>query len=149
MWMSNHKTHDCKNHLLNISVSLIPDTINIKYCSNGFLYRCRVKTWDANTAVNISCFTVVNSKSRHRDNGTEHHFHQTKQTVQNWPYQCQLKHHYQMACGNLTLVLNMPCLCKQCRSDQLASSEANWSGSALFVIQYVNLYQLTEVGVAS
>ena len=43
--------------------------------------------------------------------------------------------------------------------DQLASEEANWSGSALFVIQYVNLYQqpgltnLTdwklEVGVAS
>ena len=25
--------------------------------------------------------------------------------------------------------------------DQLASSEANWSGSALFVIQYVKLYQ--------
>ena len=25
--------------------------------------------------------------------------------------------------------------------DQLASSEANWSGSALFEIQYVNLYQ--------
>ena len=25
--------------------------------------------------------------------------------------------------------------------DQLASKEANWSGSALFVIQYVNLYQ--------
>ena len=25
--------------------------------------------------------------------------------------------------------------------DQLASEEANWSGSALFVIQYVNLYQ--------
>ena len=24
--------------------------------------------------------------------------------------------------------------------DQLASEEANWSGSALFVIQYVNLY---------
>ena len=55
---------------------------------------------------------------------------------------------------------------KQCRSafansvdpDQLASSEANWSGYALFAIQYVNLYQqpgssnwLTEldVGVAS
>ena len=31
---------------------------------------------------------------------------------------------------------DMPCLCKQCRS----RSEANWSGSALFVIQYVNLY---------
>ena len=25
--------------------------------------------------------------------------------------------------------------------DQLASSEANWSGSALFAIKYVNLYQ--------
>ena len=25
--------------------------------------------------------------------------------------------------------------------DQLASEEANWSGSALFVIQKVNLYQ--------
>ena len=25
--------------------------------------------------------------------------------------------------------------------DQLASSEANWSGSALFAIQYMNLYQ--------
>ena len=25
--------------------------------------------------------------------------------------------------------------------DQLASEEANWSGSALFVIQYVNLHQ--------
>ena len=43
--------------------------------------------------------------------------------------------------------------------DQLASSEANWSRSALFVIQYVNLYQLSglsnltgwklELGVAS
>ena len=25
--------------------------------------------------------------------------------------------------------------------DQLASEEANWSGSALFTIKYVNLYQ--------
>ena len=25
--------------------------------------------------------------------------------------------------------------------EQLTSSEANWSGSALFAIQYVNLYQ--------
>ena len=25
--------------------------------------------------------------------------------------------------------------------DQLASEEANWSGAALFVIQYMNLYQ--------
>ena len=44
-------------------------------------------------------------------------------------------------------------------ADQLASSEANWSGSALFVIKYMNFYQLSgssdliswqlEVGVAS
>ena len=43
--------------------------------------------------------------------------------------------------------------------DQLASEEANWSGSALFDIKYVNLYQQSgsrnligwklEVGVAS
>ena len=43
--------------------------------------------------------------------------------------------------------------------DQLASSEANWSGSALFVFQYVSLYQQSglsnligwqlEVGMAS
>ena len=25
--------------------------------------------------------------------------------------------------------------------DQLASEEANWSGSALFAIQYMNLYE--------
>ena len=30
----------------------------------------------------------------------------------------------------------MPCLSKQCRSE-----EANWSGSALFEIKYVNFYQ--------
>ena len=51
------------------------------------------------------------------------------------------------------------CLCKQCRLDQLASEEASWSGSAMFDIKCVNLYQqpgsnnLTgwklEVGVAS
>ena len=43
--------------------------------------------------------------------------------------------------------------------DQLASEEANWSGSALFAIRYVNLYQQSgssnligrklEVGMAS
>ena len=43
--------------------------------------------------------------------------------------------------------------------DQLASEEANWSGSALFAIKYVNLYQQSgisnligwklEVGVVS
>ena len=27
--------------------------------------------------------------------------------------------------------------------DQLASEEVNWSGSALFVVQYVNLYPQT------
>ena len=34
------------------------------------------------------------------------------------------------------LNLDMPCLCKHYRS-----SEANWPGSALFIIQYVNYYQ--------
>ena len=34
---------------------------------------------------------------------------------------------------------NMSCLCKQCRSRSV--EEANWSGSTLFAIQYVNLYQ--------
>ena len=28
--------------------------------------------------------------------------------------------------------------------DQLASEEANWTGSALFSIKYVNLYQQSE-----
>ena len=47
----------------------------------------------------------------------------------------------------------------QTDSDQLTSEEANWSGSALFAIKYVNLYQQSgssnligwklEIGVAS
>ena len=59
------------------------------------------------------------------------------------------------------LLLNMTCpvLANSVDPDQLASSEANWSGSALFVIKYVNFYQKPEssnligwkleVGVAS
>ena len=59
------------------------------------------------------------------------------------------------------LFLNMTCpvLANSVDPDQLASEEANWSGSALFVIKYVNLYQKPEssnligwkleVGVAS
>ena len=35
---------------------------------------------------------------------------------------------------------NMPRL-NSVDQDQLASEEANWSGSALFVIKYVNFYQ--------
>ena len=34
-----------------------------------------------------------------------------------------------------------PAFANRVDPDQLASEEANWSGSALFVIQYVNLYQ--------
>ena len=62
----------------------------------------------------------------------------------------------------LTLVLlnaDMPCIFKRWGPGHLASEEANWSGSALFVIQYMNLYQQAwssnligwqlEVGVAS
>ena len=60
---------------------------------------------------------------------------------------------------NLTLVLLSPAFANSVDPDQLASREANRSGSALFGIQYVNLYQqpgssnLTgwklEVGLAS
>ena len=41
------------------------------------------------------------------------------------------------------LLLNMTCpvLANSVDPDQLASEEANWSGSALFVIKYVNFYQ--------
>ena len=34
-----------------------------------------------------------------------------------------------------------PTFANRVAPDQLASSEANWSGSALFVIKYVNLIQ--------
>ena len=53
----------------------------------------------------------------------------------------------------------MPCIANSVDPDQLASAEANWSGSALFAIKYVNLKQQNgsssligwkiEVGVAS
>ena len=62
----------------------------------------------------------------------------------------------------LTLTLlktTCPVLANSVDPDQLASEEANWSGSALFVIKYVNFYQKPgssnligwkiEVGVAS
>ena len=59
------------------------------------------------------------------------------------------------------LLLNTTCpiLANSVDPDQLASEEANWSGSALFVIKYMNFYQKSgwsnqigwklEVGVAS
>ena len=59
------------------------------------------------------------------------------------------------------LLLNTTCpvLANSVDPDQLASEEASWSGSTLFVINYVNLYQQSgsnnligwqlEVGVAS
>ena len=64
--------------------------------------------------------------------------------------------------SSLTLLLlnrTCPVLANSVDPDQLASEEANWSGSALFVIKYVNFYQKPgssnligwklEVGVAS
>ena len=44
------------------------------------------------------------------------------------------------------LLLNMIChvLANSVDPDQLASEEANWSESALFVIKYVNFYQKPE-----
>ena len=59
------------------------------------------------------------------------------------------------------LLLNMtyPVLANSVDPDQLAYSEANWSGSTLFVIKYMNFYQKPgssnligwnlEVGMAS
>ena len=55
--------------------------------------------------------------------------------------------------------MTCPVLANSVDPDQLASEEANWSGSALFVIKYANFYQKpgsnnligwkSEVGVAS
>ena len=41
----------------------------------------------------------------------------------------------------LLLTMTCPVLANSVDPDQLASEEANWSGSALFVIKYVNFYQ--------
>ena len=59
----------------------------------------------------------------------------------------------------LMLITTCPVLENSVDPDQLASSEANWSESALFVINYVNFYQKPrssnligwklEVGMAS
>ena len=46
--------------------------------------------------------------------------------------------------SQLTLVLlnpDMSCFANSVDPDQLASEEANWSGSALFAINNANLYQ--------
>ena len=46
------------------------------------------------------------------------------------------------SCVFLTLVLlnpDIPCFANSVDPDQLASEEANWSGSALFAIKYANL----------
>ena len=65
--------------------------------------------------------------------------------------------------AKLTLVLlnpvSYPAFANSVDPDQLASEEANWSGSALFAIKFVNLHQQSgssnltgwelEVGVAS
>ena len=44
------------------------------------------------------------------------------------------------------LLLNTTCpvLANSADPDQLASEEANWSGSGLFVIKYVNFYLKSE-----
>ena len=41
----------------------------------------------------------------------------------------------------LLLIKSCPVLANSADPDQLASEEANWSGSALFAIKYVNFYQ--------
>ena len=57
---------------------------------------------------------------------------------------CYLTHCVYMLSFVLTLLLlntACPVLANSVDPDQLASEEANWSGSALFVIKYVNFYQ--------
>ena len=44
---------------------------------------------------------------------------------------------------------DMPRIVNNADQDQLASEEANWSGSALFTIQYVNLYQPGSSSIGS
>ena len=46
-----------------------------------------------------------------------------------------------MALTLLLLSTTCPVLANSVGPVQLASEEANWSGSALFVIRYVNFYQ--------
>ena len=75
---------------------------------------------------------------------------------------CEVQKYITAITRHLTLLLLntiCPVLANSVDPDQLASEEANWSGSALFVIKYVNFYQkpgssnLTgwklEMGVAS
>ena len=67
--------------------------------------------------------------------------------------------HVQQVLALLLLNTTCPVWADSADPDQLASEEANWSGSALFVIKYVNFYQKPgssnligwklEVGVAS
>ena len=50
--------------------------------------------------------------------------------------------YWKMCDSNLTLVLlnpDIPCFANSVDPDQLASEEANWSGSALFAIKNANL----------
>ena len=55
---------------------------------------------------------------------------------------CISKIAYRLQCINpYSLNTACPVLANSADPDQLASSEANWSGSAMFVIKYVNFYQ--------
>ena len=66
------------------------------------------------------------------------------QSCKGWPWSCWTQIY--------------PAFANSLDPDQLASEENSWSGSALFVIKYINIYQLVssnliswqlEVGVAS
>ena len=57
---------------------------------------------------------------------------------------CKINCHLLFSFDHLTLVLlntYIPVFANSVDLDHLASEEANWSGSALFAIKYVNLYQ--------
>ena len=70
-------------------------------------------------------------------------------TWRTWLY-CQAHSDHLYQAVHLTLLLlntTCPVLANNVYPDQLASKEANWSGSALFVIKYpyVNFYQVTWI----
>ena len=52
-----------------------------------------------------------------------------------------LSYHHDITLNLLLLNTTCPVLANSEDPDQLASEEAKWSGAALFVIKYVNVYQ--------
>ena len=63
--------------------------------------------------------------------------------ILNNKHHLKIKNKFPLKSSLTLLLLNRTCpvLANSVDPDQLASEEANWSRSALFVIKYVNFYQ--------